>query len=162
MARGNEIIVSSGSGPRGVFHEGYIATAQTPKPGTIMEIDFTVALKGGRWTYKVFDGAADGANATIFVLLPDHLRGMTATDAYAAGDRCFLYVPAAGEELNVLVLNLAGTTDDHPLGEILMVDKGTGKLIVTAGSPESEPFQLLEVITDPTEDTLAWVMYTGG
>jgi len=42
-----------------------------------------------------------------------------------------------------------------------MVDDGTGKLIATTGTPESEPFVLLETVTDPTADTLAWTMYSG-
>lgn len=159
MARGNEIIVSAN--PRGVFMEGTIATAE--KPGTVMQIDPTVALKNGRHTFKVFTRGADGDHplGPIFVLLADNLQGKTAGDAYAVGDRCFLYAPLPGEELNMLLLNIAGTADDHALGELLMVDNGTGKLIATTGTPECEPFVLLEAVTDPVADTLAWTMFSG-
>jgi hypothetical protein len=159
MARGTEIIVSAE--PRGKFDEGYVSTAEYP--GTIVEKDPSVALKGGRHTYKVYQPGTDGEHprGAYWVLLHDPLQGRTATSQYAAGDRCFVYAPLAGEELNLLVANLAGTADDHALGEMLIVDTGTGKLIATTGSPETEVAQLLEAITDPTADTLAWCQWTG-
>lgn len=161
MARGNRIVVSSE--PKGHFMEGYIASGETPKPGTIVQRDATVALKGGRHTYKIYNRDADGnlPQGPYYVLMEDYLQGKTPSDAYAEGERCFLYCPLAGDELNLIVGNIAGTADDHALGEILMVDDGTGKLIVTTGTPESEVAVLLEAITDPTADTLAWVQWTG-
>lgn len=158
MARGNEIIVSAN--PRGVFLEGTINAAL--KPGTICQIDVSEGIgNDGRFDWEAYNADADGNRRLIAVLLPDHLRGKTATDAYASGDRCFLYVPVAGEELNCLVANLSGTADDHSFGDLLIVNDGDGLLIATTGSPESEPFMLLEAITDPTADTLAHVQYLG-
>lgn len=159
MARGSEIIVSAN--PQGKFDEGYIASGQTPKPGTIMQIDPTVALKGGRHTWKIYDRAASGDRPAgpLIILLNDTLRGQLPTTAYAAGDHCFGYVPQQGEEFNLLLEDIAGTADDHPLGEILMVKDATGKLIVTTGTPQQTPFVLLEAVTDPVADTLAWVRY---
>ena len=161
MARGNNIIVNPA--PRGIFMEGVMAASQTPKPGTIMQMDATVALVSGRHTFTPYSRDADGdmPKGPLWVLLPDRLQGKTVTDAYAAGDRCFLYCPLAGDELNLLLDDISGTTDDHAAGEILMVDTETARLIATTGSPESEPFLLLEAITDPVADTLAWVIYTG-
>ena len=161
MARGNCIIVTAD--PKGQFEEGYIATGETPYPGMILQRDASVALKGGRFTYKIYNRDADGnmPEGSYWVLREDYLQGKPATSAYAAGDRCFVYSPRAGEELNLLVENIAGTGDDHALGEILMVNDGTGKLIATTGTPESECAQLLEAITDPTADTLAWCQWTG-
>lgn len=160
MARGNNIIVNA-SGWEARKREGYITTAE--KPGTIVQIDPTVALKGGRHTFKVYQPGADGESplGPYFVLLNDYLQGKLATDAYAAGARCYVYTPLAGDEVNLLVANLAGTGDDHAAGEKLMVDTGTGKMIATTGTPESEPAVLLEAITDPTADTLAWCMWAG-
>jgi Zn-dependent M28 family amino/carboxypeptidase len=161
MSRGNLIIVSSE--PRGKFDEGYIATGQTPKPGVVMQVDYTVALKGGRFTWTPYNRDADGNHPAgpLAVLLNDYLRGIPVSTAYAAGDRCFLYIPGAGDELNMLLGDVAGTADDHTIGELLIVNDGDGKLVATTGSPESEPFQLQETITDPTADTLAWVRFTG-
>ena len=42
-----------------------------------------------------------------------------------------------------------------------MVDDGTGLIIATTGSPETEVCLLLEAITDPTADTLAWTIWSG-
>jgi hypothetical protein len=161
MARGNEIVVNAD--PLGRFMEGYIGAGLTPKPGTIMQLQPATALQGGRHTFELYNADADGGNpkGPWYVLLPDHLQGKGPTDAYAAGDRAFFYTPLPGDELNLLVANLAGTADDHAVGEILIVDDGTGLLIVTTGSPETEVAILLEAITDPTADTLAWCKWTG-
>lgn len=161
MAKGNEIIVSAH--PRGHFMEGIIGAGLTPKPGTIMQIQIATATVGGRWTWELYNADADGGRpkGPFIVLLPDHLQGKTATDAYAAGDHCFGYVPLPGDELNLLLSDIAGTADDHTKGEMLIVDDGTGELIATTGSPETEVAMLLETVTDPEADYLAWCIWTG-
>jgi hypothetical protein len=156
-ARGTKVIISAN--PQGKFLEGIVSG--TPKPGTVMQIK-TPFSANGRHEWEVFSGhLQDGQKGLIAVLLEDDLQGKLITDAYVTGTRCFLYVPIAGEELNMLVANLSGTADDHAAGEELMVDDGTGKLLASTGTPESTPFMLLEAITDPTSDTLAPCMYTG-
>lgn len=163
MAKGNEIIVSPS--PRGVFWEGYVNAAL--KPGTCVQIDVSEGLgNDGRPDWEAYNTTYDAERRMVAVLLPDHLKGKTATDAYVSGDRCFVYVPAPGEELNMLIANLAGTADDHSFGDFFVINDGDGLLVSateTGGSAavESEPFQLLEDITDPTADTLAHCIYTG-
>lgn len=163
MARGNEIIVTAE--PGGVFAEGYVATGQTFKPGMIVQRDPSVALQGGDHTYKLYDRDADGnmpaGSYWVVTNLLHTMIGKDVTVSITEGEKVMLYSPRPGEELNLLVANLAGTADDHALGEILMVDDGTGLLIATTGTPESEVAQLLEAITDPTADTLAWCQWTG-
>ncbi len=175
MAKGQCILVSSN--PRGRFEECYIAG--TPKPGTCMEIKTSVALKGGRWTFEpagttaavgTSSGmAADGNRIPIAVLLggADQVVGVPpgglSTDAYVDGQRGMVYYPAAGEELNVLLMNDTGTsaTEDFPIGTKLIVDDGTGKLVQSASTPESEPFLVLEAVLDLAADQLVWALYTG-
>lgn len=161
MARGNCIIVSSN--PRGVFMEGYIAAGQTPMPGTIMQIQAATALRGGRHTFEIYNADADGGRpkGPFYLLREDPYQGKRITDAYAAGDRCFLYTPLPGEEFNLLLLDITGTGDDHAVGEMLIVDDTTGKFIATTGTPETEVAQLLETVTDPAADTHAWCIWTG-
>ena len=129
----------------------------------ILERDASVALVSGRHTYKLYAPGTDGEQpkGAFWVVLPDFLSGKTASDSFAAGERLFLYSPQAGEELNLLLKNIAGTGDDHTKGEMLVADTGTGMLIATTGTPETEVAQLLETITDPTADTLAWCQWTG-
>jgi hypothetical protein len=162
MARGNRIVVTAE--PKGQFVQGYIATGITPKPGTILQWQAATALKGGRKTFELYNADADGGRpkGPFIVLLEDYLQGKAATEAYAAGDFAFGYVPIQGDELNLLIANIAGTADDHTKGEMLIVDDTTGLLIATTGSPETEVAQLEETITDPTADTLAhctWTQY---
>lgn len=161
MARGNNIIVTSPS--RGIHTEGKVAAGETHYPGMIVQVDPTVALEGGRHTFKIFDRGADGDQpiGAFWVVDMDGKQGRTNADSYAAGERARYYSPVAGEELNLLLLNISGTGDDHTKGEILMVDDGTGKLIATTGSPETEVAVLLETVTDPTTDTLAWCQWSG-
>ena len=157
MAKGNEIIVSAD--PKGTFMEGIVSG--TPKPGTCMQITAGTAAVGGRFTWEVYNTSADGEQRAVAVLLPDSDQGQLATTAYVTGARCFLYFPLPGEELNMLMADVSGTGDDHTIGEVLMIDDGTGKLVTTTGSPESEPFISLEATTDPTADALHWCMFTG-
>lgn len=159
--RGKQIIVTNN--PRGVFIEGRINAGESPKPGTIVQIDPTQAMVGGRFVLKIYATGTDGKKpkGPYIVLLEDNLRGRTIDDAYAAGDWCRGYVPIQGEEMNLLYKNVAGTADDVLKGDQLIVDDATGKMIVTTGSPETIPAMSLEAITDPTADTLVWSIWSG-
>lgn len=156
MASGTKIVVTPN--PKGVFKEGIISG--TPKPGTLMQIKAATEPINGSFTYEVYNPDSDGDRRAIIVLDVDDLQGKTATDAYVDGDRCFMYCPLMGEELNMLLEDVGGTGDDHAIGAMLMGDDGTGKLLAES-SPQAEPFQVLETITDPVADTLTHCMYTG-
>jgi hypothetical protein len=164
MARGNCTIVKQIEQP-GAHEEGFVTTSQTFYPGMVVQRDASVALKGGRYTYKYYNPGADGKQPVgAYWVVTEKLlsfQGKTINDSYAAGERCSLYSPMPGDELNLLIANLSGTADDHALNEVLMVDDGTGKMIVTTGSPDNTCAQLLETITDPTADTLAWCQWGG-
>lgn len=160
MAKGNEILLTTP--PKGNFLEGIIDG--TPKPGVVMQIKAAVEPVNGRHTWQVWDRAGDGYPGLIAVLLPDHLQGKLATDAYTSGSRCFLYFPIPGDELNMIIADISGTADDYAIGDILQVIDGNGKLEdAIAGTAQylSKPFVLLETVTDPTADYLAHVMFTG-
>lgn len=161
MAKGNEIVVTTP--PRGVHIEGFMKTGQTCYPGTCLEIDASVDPIGGRFTFKLADPDADGGRpkGPLIIANIDFLQGKTASSVYAADSRVFGWIPGLGEEINVLLADVTGTGDDHLFGEMLIVDKGTGLFIATTGSPETEPFMLLEDFTDPTSTNLAWAIYTG-
>ncbi len=158
MARGSEIIVTSN--PRGVQLEGKISG--TVYPGTMVEIDPTVAIDdSGRFTFRVYQPGTDGERRTVMILLWDPEQGALATTALTDGQRCKVYCPLSGEEMNIRFGDTSGTADDIAVGDMLICDSGTGEFIETTGTPESEPFQALEVITDPTADQLLWAICTG-
>lgn len=162
MAKGNLIVVSAE--PQGRFVEGYIATGETPKPGQVVQIKASAGIDDtGNFTWEIYNADADGGRpkGPLGVLDIDHMQGKTATQAYVAGARCFVYIPYPGDELNMLLADVGGTADAHSFGEMLIVDDTTGKLIATTGTPETEPFMLLEDVTAPTADTLVHVIYTG-
>jgi hypothetical protein len=153
-ARGNSILISAH--PQGKFLEGVVFG--TPKPGTVMSIKTPFSQGGWHqwepWSYS------SGHRRLIAVLLEDNLQGKTIEDAYVSGTRCFLYVPQAGDELNMLIADVTGTADSHAVLEQLMVQTATGKLIAES-SPESEPFTLLTALAALTADVLAPCVYTG-
>ena len=159
--RGNEIVVTPE--PMGRFMEGYVASGQTIYPGSVAQIDHTADLQGGRHTFKLYDADGDGGRpkGPIYIVLNEPFGVKIATEAYTSGERIFLYTPLPGDELNLLISNLTGTADDHAEGEMLIIDDTTGEFIATTGTPETECAQLLETITDPTADTLAWCKWTG-
>lgn len=151
-------IVLSGA-PAGRFLEGIISG--TPKPGTAVQISAGVEPVGGRLTWEVFNAAADGDQRLVCILLNNWALGKGPTDAYVSGERCFMYCPIPGDELKVLAANISGTGDSFAIGALLMIDDGTGKMIATTGSPESEPFVVMETVAALTADTLVHVMFTG-
>lgn len=164
MARGNEILVN-GQDPKGRFSEGFAKSGQTIYPGMIVQKDPTVALKGGRHTYKIYDRDLDGdrpAGAFWVVLNDLHaMLGNAVGVAIPDGGRLEVYAPLPGDELNLLKGDVAGTGDDFTAGDLLIVDDGTGKVILTTGTPETEVAMALESIVDPTADVLVWCEWTG-
>ena len=171
--RGNRIVVTP---DRGYDVEGYLASGETVYPGMIVQIDPTQSLVGGRHAWKIYSRDADGdrPKGPFIVLKEDIGQGKAAAgvassnsnslgDAYAtsSGTRLFGFIPLPGCELNLIFKNVSGTADDVTAGDLMIVDTGTGKVIVTTGSPETEPAMALEAITDPTEDKLLWCVWTG-
>lgn len=175
-ATGNRIVIA-GANARGIWEEGYLdhTNSSAPKPGTVMQIQAFEPV-GGKLVWDVFgagsgtsDVLADGNRRLIAVLCPFIIGGQTATTAYAASTsatartRIKLYLPLPGDQLNMLFTDVSGTGDDHGIGDLMIVDNGTGKLVLTVeGSPESEPFQVMRTVTDVVGgDYLSHVMFTG-
>lgn len=160
MSTKDRIIISDD--PKGVFREGIING--TPKPGTVMQIKNAVEPISGAYQFEVYNRDADGnrPKGPLWVLLEDYGNGRTIDDAYVDGDRCRCYCPAPGEVLNMLIANIAGTGDTFAIGDILMVDDGTGKLIAEGGGPESHPFMMGETVgTALTADDHKECFYAG-
>jgi hypothetical protein len=159
MARSIIIVTSE---PKGYFHEGIIIG--TPKVGICVSLKSTVRADG-ELEYEPWNGAADGERDEINILLEDWGQGKTRDDAYVTGSRCFMYTPYPGERFMMLAANLTGTgsgTDDaFAIGDKMIIDDGTGKLVKTTGSPEMEPFKVIAAVAAIQADTHILVRYTG-
>jgi len=156
MARGNRIVVFPADA-RGNYEEGTIL--DTSSPGTIMEIDPTIALSSGsgRWSWIAANSATDGLNKGSAVLREDLLQGLSMTTAYVSGARCFLYHPIPGDELNCLLGEVAGTGNTYAIGDVLMQDAETG-ILVPASTTPGQPWAIcLEVLTQVAGSNLTWV-----
>lgn len=147
------------SEPKGHFQDCIISG--TPVPGTLMQRKAATELVGGLPTYEVYAPGTDGNRRPIAVLVEDNNQGKLKTDAYVSGTVGKVYFPIMGEELNMLVANISGTSDAFAIGDLLIADTGTGKLIATTGSPESEPFQVEETVAALTADAHVHCRYTG-
>lgn len=159
MSAHNVIVVTPA--PAGRFLEGTISG--TPKPGTMMEPVPGTALDGmGRLTWRVYTGAGTDGERTLVAILRENLfLGKGKNDAYADGDHCYLYCPIPGDEVQVLLKNISGTSENIDEGDKLIHDSGTGLFIETTGSPESEPFIAEEAISNITADIHCLCLYTG-
>lgn len=154
MTIGSGIIVSTE--PKGVFLEGIISG--TPKPGTMMQIKAATEMVAGNFTYEAYDVGASGDPRCVIILLPDDLQGALPTTAYVSGARGFLYVPAPGEILNILLKDVTGTGDTHAIGDRVYAEDGSGKFLVQGTSANLAQFTLLETLAAPTADTLCAAM----
>jgi len=143
------------------YKEGIISG--TPSPGTVMQISAGVEPIGGKHTWVAYNRDADGDRplGPLVVLCENWKLGKTTSDAYVSGEYGIMFVPYPGDELQVLLQNQSGTSDSFAIGDLLMVDDGTGKAIATSGSIESEPWVVMETLAAITVDTLCHVMYTG-
>jgi hypothetical protein len=166
--RGKRIVVQSD--PKGNWAQGYVKSGETFYPGMLVCKDPSVALVGGKHTYKAYAEGTDGYRpaGAIWIVTEQNLvlkgEGITDLDTfddYPAGELASFYCPLPGDELNLLFKNVTGTGDDVAVGDKLTPDSGSGKLIVTTGTVEIEPAMALEALTDPTTDTLIWCEWSG-
>jgi len=164
--KGTRILVTAT--PKGHYEE--VIIVGTPKPGTLMEITPEVAHVAGVFSYGAYGTTAydggdfvenDGNRKAIAILVEKDDEGGIYSDAYAAGDRARIYWPLMGEQFNMLVEDVAGTGDDFKIGEELMADNGTGKLLTADTDAEAHPFTSLEAITNPTADHWLWCRFNG-
>lgn len=171
MAKGNRIIVTPD--PRGQFER--ITVSGTPKPGTCMEFKPGTTMQNGRYTYEAYGTTAasgshgvsasgDRTGVCVLLCFADNAEcppGKGPTDAYVSGDNGCVYWPLPGENLNVLFKDTAGTADDIAVDDKMIIDDGSGKVLKSTGSVESEPFNAREALVDPVADQLLWCVFTG-
>lgn len=164
--KGTRIQVTSK--PRGTFEQVYITG--TPKPGVVMEITPSTAHIGGVFNYGVYGTTAhssghyvenDGDRKAIAILFEKDHEGGIYSDSYVAGNLGWIYWPVMGEQFNMIVEDVAGTGDDNIIGEEMMVDDGTGKLLTADSNAQVHPFTLLEATTNPLADAWLWCRYNG-
>ncbi len=161
MARGNQIVIQEN--PRGQFLGGIIVG--TPLPGTIVQMVAGTAVDGnGHFRYEVYDRDADGNHPQgPLIILLENGEGNDFTVAYETLHHANLYIPLPGDDLNVRWSTAGtGTGDSLTVGQIGIVDDGTGLIVDTTGSPESEAFTSMEALTDTVATgTLAWARFSG-
>lgn len=140
--KNNAIVLLSQSGRK---DEGIILGAYLP--GSLVEVDPSIAPVNGRLRYRLFTPGGDGLKGPFAILDFDPYQGFTPSTPYVAGKRCFLWHPAIGDEFNMLVGHSGTNLASCAIGDKFIANNGTGLLIPTTGSPTSQPFQAIEAIT---------------
>lgn len=162
MATGNNIIVSAE--PRGVFHEGIISGSGL-LPGTHVQLKAATDHEAGRPTWEVWNRNSARDAGLVAILLPDYLQGKTESDTFSDGDRCQVYCPIPGEELNVRTASSGtGTTTIVSNGDYLTINDGTGWVTAVTGTNDADPeqYQAMEDVTDSTDSSvLVHCIFTG-
>lgn len=153
----NTIVLTAA--PQGRFLEGILSTACYP--GHAMEVKAATEPVGGKHTWQAFSGS-DGERKLIAILLENEMIGKTCTDEIADAQKVRMYCPIPGDELLVLVSATGtGTGDSMAIGAKLILASG-GTFIATTGTPEAEPFEVLETVSDVVAaGTLVHCIFTG-
>lgn len=111
---------------KGRYEEGEVDSAITPGMAVQMAAD-------GK--YDVPQGTqAETLKRGLQIAIEDALRGKTITDAYAATDRLFFYIPVEGDVIHLLVKSGANIA----VGDKLVVEGGGSGLFVEAGGSETK------------------------
>jgi hypothetical protein len=129
---GNNIILVEQ--PRGRHIDG-VAAVDNMIPGILVTPTTAARDAGGALTWTPW-ALSTGFQSLIAVVDYDQLQGQiaTTTTQYKSGKRIKIYFPLPGEELNLLLAELAGTTGDPAIaiGDPLAAQTLTGRLIKTA------------------------------
>jgi hypothetical protein len=146
---GNNVVLTPK--PLGRYWDG-VANQSGMYPGTGLSvvpsggIDAGKRLTWGPWSQST------GAQGLIAIGDFNGNEGFPYNVAYPSGKRFPIYIPVCGDELNMLLAELAGTTGDPAitLGEILILQTGTGMLVPaatgTAGGTQHQ-FMAMEALT---------------
>lgn len=155
--RGSKILINPDAD--GYRTEGTIT--DTSKPGTCMEKVPATAAIGGRFSWRAKSSAA-GLKGPNVVLLENWVAGKIFSDAYAANERCFLYYLETGDDVNMLLGDLAGTSDPAIAIGDLFGTTTTGKIIRNS-SYNALPFEANEpyAINTILADIWLWCTYRG-
>lgn len=129
---GNNIILSER--PMGRRIDG-VAYQTAMFPGTCLQIVAGVGPdNGNRYTWRPWNRTT-GFQGLIAIADVDWNQGFTVDNpGYQIGRRFPIYLPLPGDEINMLLAELIGTTGDPAiaLGDELAAQTGTGQLIKTA------------------------------
>jgi len=153
MARGSLIIVSGQ--PQGKFKAGLLGDSSVP--GTIMQVKVGLAASAnGQFTWIACNTGLAGDSVVPSVLLGDQRDGLLSTTTPGNGTTIWMYVPIAGEEMNVLVGVAGGTANYLTIGERLMINGSSGVLILATGTIMQ--WIVLELVSGVASSNLTWCM----
>ena len=159
----NTILLTSA--PVGRFLEGHLDNDDGLLPGFAVEVVPDSDEVGGRVSWRAYQGTT-GERTLIAILLENELVGMNCQQAISDGQKVRMYCPIPGDELLVRVssgttFTGTGTGISLEIGDKLILNNG-GFFVASTGTPEREPFIVMEEIEDiDAHGGLVHVMYTG-
>jgi hypothetical protein len=138
--KGTDILIN-GNQPNGRFEEGtlVLGLAAACYAGMAMELVPATEPTNGRYSWQPVQTGAASLSRPLVIVLGDTMEGYAPMNAYTgspnalqAGYQIFLYWPMHGDEMNLLVENITGTSDHFAIGDKLMIDPtstGYGKWV---------------------------------
>lgn len=158
MARGSRIIVSSATGLGGGMNVKAGVLGDSSIPGTIMQVKGnTVNTANGQFTWIAAAPGTTGFNVLNAVLCGDVWDGLLSTVTPGIGTTIFMYCALPGDEVNVLVGVLSGTTNYILVGERLESFAVGGVLVPVTGT-NAASWLALEVVSGVALDNLTWCL----
>ncbi len=153
--------------PVGRFLEGHLDEQDGLLPGFCIQFVPGEDAVGGRQPVRAFQGS-NGQRVLIAILLENELVGMNCQQRISDAQKVRMYCPIPGDELLVRVSSGStytgtGTGVNFEVGSGLILANG-GFFIATQGTPEREPFIVMENVEDVDAQGLGGlvhVMYTG-
>ncbi len=159
--RGSTILLN-GNEPNGRFLEG--TASGTLIPGAFAEVVPATEFINGRPVFRSVQTGSNGDRRPKYLILEDDLQGVVpdiaGANVIASGARVRLYELLPGDEFNGLAKNISGTSDSFAIGQKLMIEGASGKLIAGTGATVDQPFEVQETVAAITADTLIFCRMT--
>ena len=143
--------------PGGVFLSGI--AGDTSVPGTVMGVQAATAMIGTLFTFAAQSVATAGNQVISCILLAQDEFGQLTGVNSVVGTAIRMYVPRAGEDINVLCAESSGTGNQYNIGDRLILNTVGGWLIEATGSPQEVPYNCMETI-HITGQGLVWCRRT--
>lgn len=135
--------------------EGIMTPASVCYPGIHLEPSASLPLIDGHFQVQYFQTASQGRPGPVWILQEDRLQGGTMTTPYTGGKQAFIFQPQAGDQCNVLVAALSGTSPTVTVGEFFMIDSANGMLEINSGA-YMVPWISKEAYVGAAGNTLTW------
>lgn len=159
MARGSMIVVSSATLLGGGINAKAGTLGDQSIPGTNMQVKGnTPVTANGQFQWIASAPGTTGMSVLSAILMADRFNGLTnGTAPGPVGATIWMYCALPGDEVNILVGVLSGTTNYIVVGEKLEAFAVGGVWVPITGAFSGQ-WMALEVVSGIAADNLTWAL----